>query len=189
MISSASLSDITVHTMHQMLVEIKAFSLTLLLRSVYCLRETIPKTCSTRHTSKACKSQQLWWAGSRSFQIKKDTIQKLYFIISWSEIQGVHYKHGRNQNINAISTSGLYPSVDKWMIDLAWQYDEVIDSTVATTTRWYQIQTQQTLFVVTESPVDANTFIVQDPASVSDSAFDAAIADGADSLVNAILVP
>ena len=43
--------------------------------------------------------------------------------------------------------------------------------------------------MVTESPVDADTFFAQDPAAAPDSAFGAAIADGADSLVDAILVP
>ena len=69
---------------------------------------------------------------------------------------------------------------------LKWRYDEVLDSNVATKTRWYQIQTSQTLFIVTEDPVDLNIFFAQNPNSVRDSAFDSDIADWSDSFIDTI---
>ena len=90
--------------------------------------------------------------------------------------------------VDPIPISGLYPTTDKWIMNLKWRYDEVLDSNVATTTRWYQIQTSQTLFMVIEDPVDLNTFFAQDPNSAPDSAFDSDIADESDSLIDAILL-
>ena len=74
-------------------------------------------------------------------------------------------------------------------MNLKWRYDEDLDSNVATTTRWYQIQTSQTLFIVTEDPVNLNIFFAKDLNSASDSAFDSDIVNGSDSLIDAILLP
>ena len=91
--------------------------------------------------------------------------------------------------VDPIPISGLYPTADKWIMNLKWRYDEVLDSNVATTTRWYQFQTSQILLMITEDPVDLNTFFAQDPNSAPDSTFDSDIADGLDSLIDAMLLP